>query len=151
MKAAYLKLFLPAMALIERAPVLGAERLVGVESARVMSQSMPWIAAETGMFRKYNRSFRWSISGCLRPALLGRNGKDRLSRQIVGRSEMSFDGRSLTRTRFRSIPSNRPATSATARSFWVASLNRPAMKPATTTSRRTARYPEQEGTRLQRH
>lgn len=57
MKAAYLKLFLPAMALIERAPVLGAERLVGVESARVMSQSMPWIAAETGMFRKYNLEF----------------------------------------------------------------------------------------------
>ena len=57
MKAAYLKLFLPAMALIERAPVLGAERLVGVESARVMSQLMPWIAAETGMFRKYDRRY----------------------------------------------------------------------------------------------
>jgi hypothetical protein len=52
MKAAYLKLFLPAMALIERGPVLGVERLVGVEPARVMSQSVPWIAAETGIFRK---------------------------------------------------------------------------------------------------
>ncbi|HWH80221.1 MAG TPA: ABC transporter substrate-binding protein [Candidatus Binatus sp.] len=35
----------------------GAERLVGVQSARVISQSMPWIAEETGIFRKYNLEF----------------------------------------------------------------------------------------------
>jgi ABC-type nitrate/sulfonate/bicarbonate transport system substrate-binding protein len=35
----------------------GADRLVGVQSARVMSQSMPWIAQETGIFRKYNLEF----------------------------------------------------------------------------------------------
>jgi ABC-type nitrate/sulfonate/bicarbonate transport system substrate-binding protein len=34
-----------------------AERLVGVQSARVISQSMPWIAEETGIFRKYNLEF----------------------------------------------------------------------------------------------
>ena len=34
-----------------------AERLLGVQSARVMSQSMPWIAEETGIFRKYNLEF----------------------------------------------------------------------------------------------
>jgi ABC-type nitrate/sulfonate/bicarbonate transport system substrate-binding protein len=34
-----------------------AERLIGVQSARVMSQSMPWIAEETGIFRKYNLEF----------------------------------------------------------------------------------------------
>ena len=34
-----------------------ADRLVGVQSARVMSQSMPWIAQETGLFRKYNMEF----------------------------------------------------------------------------------------------
>ena len=34
-----------------------AERLIGVQSARVMSQSMPWIAQETGIFRKYNLEF----------------------------------------------------------------------------------------------
>jgi hypothetical protein len=28
-----------------------------VQSARVMSQSMPWIAEETGIFRKYNLEF----------------------------------------------------------------------------------------------
>ena len=34
-----------------------AERLVGVHSARVMSQSMPWIAEEAGLFRKYDLEF----------------------------------------------------------------------------------------------
>jgi len=34
-----------------------ADRLLGVQSARVMSQSMPWIAQETGIFRKYNLEF----------------------------------------------------------------------------------------------
>jgi ABC-type nitrate/sulfonate/bicarbonate transport system substrate-binding protein len=34
-----------------------ADRLVGVQSARVMSQSMPWIAQETGIFKKHNLEF----------------------------------------------------------------------------------------------
>lgn len=34
-----------------------ADRLVALQSARVMSQSMPWIAEETGIFRKYNLEF----------------------------------------------------------------------------------------------
>jgi ABC-type nitrate/sulfonate/bicarbonate transport system substrate-binding protein len=34
-----------------------ADRLIGVQSARVMSQSMPWIAQETGIFRKHNLEF----------------------------------------------------------------------------------------------
>ena len=38
-------------------PVWAADRLLGVQSARVMSQSMPWIAEETGLFRKYNLEF----------------------------------------------------------------------------------------------
>jgi NitT/TauT family transport system substrate-binding protein len=38
-------------------PAPGADRLLGVQSARVMSQSMPWIAQETGIFRKYNLEF----------------------------------------------------------------------------------------------
>ncbi len=38
-------------------PIWGADRLLGVQSARVMSQSMPWIAQETGIFRKYNLEF----------------------------------------------------------------------------------------------
>jgi hypothetical protein len=43
--------------LIGAFPVGGADRLLGVQSARVMSQSMPWIAQETGIFRKYNLEF----------------------------------------------------------------------------------------------
>ena len=34
-----------------------ADKLLGVHSARVMSQSMPWIAEETGLFRKYDLEF----------------------------------------------------------------------------------------------
>jgi ABC-type nitrate/sulfonate/bicarbonate transport system substrate-binding protein len=35
-----------------------ADRLVGLHSAQVMSQSMPWIAQEAGLFRKYDLDFR---------------------------------------------------------------------------------------------
>jgi len=42
---------------ISAGPASGADRLLGVQSARVMSQSMPWIAQETGIFRKYNLEF----------------------------------------------------------------------------------------------
>ena len=36
---------------------LAADRLLGIHSARVMSQSLPWIAEEAGLFRKYNLEF----------------------------------------------------------------------------------------------
>jgi ABC-type nitrate/sulfonate/bicarbonate transport system substrate-binding protein len=36
---------------------LAADKLLGVHSARVMSQSMPWIAEEAGLFRKYDLDF----------------------------------------------------------------------------------------------
>jgi NitT/TauT family transport system substrate-binding protein len=42
---------------VAASPASGADRLLGVQSARVMSQSMPWIAQETGIFRKYNLEF----------------------------------------------------------------------------------------------
>ncbi|MBI4525780.1 MAG: ABC transporter substrate-binding protein [Deltaproteobacteria bacterium] len=34
-----------------------ADKLIGIHSARVMSQSMPWIAQEAGLFKKYNVDF----------------------------------------------------------------------------------------------
>jgi len=37
--------------------VSAADKLVGIHSARVMSQSMPWIAQEAGLFKKYNIDF----------------------------------------------------------------------------------------------
>jgi NitT/TauT family transport system substrate-binding protein len=51
-----------------------AERLVGLQSARVMSQSMPWIAHEAGLFPKYNLDFQLvyiSSSPMATAALLG--------------------------------------------------------------------------------
>jgi len=37
---------------------LAAEKLLGIHSARTMSQSMPWIAQEIGLFRKYDLDFQ---------------------------------------------------------------------------------------------
>jgi NitT/TauT family transport system substrate-binding protein len=50
------------------------EKLVGIHSARVMSQSMPWMAQEAGLFKKYNLDFHLvfiSSSGIVTAALLG--------------------------------------------------------------------------------
>ena len=51
-----------------------AEKLVGIYSARVMSQSMPWIAEEAGLFPKYNLDFHLvyiASSGMVTAAMLG--------------------------------------------------------------------------------
>jgi NitT/TauT family transport system substrate-binding protein len=37
---------------------LAADKLIGFHSARTMSQAMPWIAAEAGLFRKYDLDFQ---------------------------------------------------------------------------------------------
>jgi ABC-type nitrate/sulfonate/bicarbonate transport system substrate-binding protein len=39
-------------------PSDAADRLIGLHSAQVMSQSMPWIAQEAGLFKKYDLDFR---------------------------------------------------------------------------------------------
>src|SRR3989304_9847460 len=38
--------------------LFAADRLIGLHSAQVMSQSMPWIAPEAGLFKKYDLDFR---------------------------------------------------------------------------------------------
>ena len=38
--------------------IFAADRLIGLHSAQVMSQSMPWIAQEAGLFKKYDLDFR---------------------------------------------------------------------------------------------
>ena len=38
--------------------ISAADRLIGLHSAQVMSQSMPWIAQEAGLFKKYDLDFR---------------------------------------------------------------------------------------------
>lgn len=60
------KLFrgLPLAALLACLPVCApdsagaADKLIGLHSAQVMSQSMPWIAQEAGLFKKYDLDFR---------------------------------------------------------------------------------------------
>ena len=37
--------------------LLAADKLIGIHSARVLSQSMPWVATEAGLFKKYNIDF----------------------------------------------------------------------------------------------
>src|SRR5713226_3015022 len=46
--------------LLAHAPTatVAADKLIGIHSARVMSQSMPWIAEEAGLFKKYNLDFQ---------------------------------------------------------------------------------------------
>jgi NitT/TauT family transport system substrate-binding protein len=39
-------------------PGLTADKLLGIHSARTMSQSMPWIAEEVGLFKKYDLDFQ---------------------------------------------------------------------------------------------
>ncbi len=54
--------------------VSGAEKLIGIHSARVMSQSMPWIAQEAGLFKKHDLDFQLvfiSSSGMVTAAMLG--------------------------------------------------------------------------------
>src|SRR4030095_8377777 len=59
----------PATARAAAAP----DKMVGIHSARVMSQSMPWMAQEAGLFKKYNLDFSLvfiSSSGIVTAALL---------------------------------------------------------------------------------
>src|ERR1700752_202958 len=60
----------PATARAAAAP----DKMVGIHSARVMSQSMPWMAEEAGLFKKYNLDFNLvfiSSSSIVTAALLG--------------------------------------------------------------------------------
>ncbi|HEY7165403.1 MAG TPA: ABC transporter substrate-binding protein [Candidatus Binatia bacterium] len=55
-----------------------ADKLVGIHSARTMSQSMPWIAEEVGLFRKYGLDFQLvyiSSSSLVTAALLSGDGE----------------------------------------------------------------------------
>lgn len=53
---------------------LAPDKLVGIHSSRVMSQSFPWVAQEAGLFKKYNLDFNLvfiSSSSIVTAALLG--------------------------------------------------------------------------------
>ena len=68
--AIYFLLLAPALTYSASAP----DKLVGIHSARVMSQSLPWMAQEAGLFKKYNLDFNLvfiSSSSIVTAALLG--------------------------------------------------------------------------------
>ena len=52
------ELFLLAVIAFSTNCANAADRLTGLHSAQVMSQSMPWIAQEAGLFKKYDLDFR---------------------------------------------------------------------------------------------
>jgi len=90
MKRIFSAIFPPALiALAALAPQLNsipahaAEKMIGIHSARVMSQSMPWIAQEAGLFKKHNVDFQLvfiASSNMVTAAMLG------------GDAEMSLTG-----------------------------------------------------------
>ncbi|HEY2987938.1 MAG TPA: ABC transporter substrate-binding protein [Candidatus Binatia bacterium] len=58
--------------------VCAADKLVGLHSAQVLSQSMPWIAQDAGLFKKYDLDFRLvfiSSSPVATAAMLGGDGE----------------------------------------------------------------------------
>jgi NitT/TauT family transport system substrate-binding protein len=58
------------------------EKLLGIHSARTVSQSMPWIAQEVGLFRKYDLDFQLvyiSSSSMVTAAMLSGDGEVALS------------------------------------------------------------------------
>jgi len=67
-------LFFVMLSASHAAGAAAPERLIGVHSARVMSQSFPWVAQEAGLFKKYNLDFNLvfiSSSSIVAAALLG--------------------------------------------------------------------------------
>src|SRR3989337_2144599 len=84
----------------------GADRLLGVQSARVMSQSMPWIAQETGIFRRYNLEFPLVYIGSSPLATAAMRGGDAQLLVDGALGHARDRGRiSLCRVRSRSAPS----------------------------------------------
>jgi len=65
---------LVVIAIFFACPASSADRLVGIQSARVLSQSLPWVAEEAGLFQKYNLDFQLvyiASSGMATAAMLG--------------------------------------------------------------------------------
>ena len=72
--AGQLAVFLFVLVFLPPGLAQAADKLVGIHSARVMSQSMPWMAQEAGLFKKYNLDFSLvfiASSGIVTAALLG--------------------------------------------------------------------------------
>ena len=78
------------------------DKLIGIHSARVMSQSFPWVAQEAGLFKKYNLDFNLvfiSSSNIVTAALLGGDaemtvtgGIGNVAAYVKGSTDVVFTG-----------------------------------------------------------
>jgi len=78
------------------------DKLVGIHSSRVMSQSFPWVAQEAGLFKKYNLDFNLvfiSSSNIVTAALLGGDaemtvtgGIGNVAAYVKGSTDLVFTG-----------------------------------------------------------
>jgi NitT/TauT family transport system substrate-binding protein len=78
------------------------DKLVGIHSSRVMSQSFPWVAQEAGLFKKYNLDFNLvfiSSSSIVTAALLGGDaemtvtgGIGNVAAYVKGSTDVVFTG-----------------------------------------------------------
>src|SRR5918996_330715 len=81
--------FLVLVLCFARGFAAAADKLVGIHSARVMSQSLPWMAQEAGLFKKYNLDFNLvfiSSSSIVTAALLGGDAEMTVTGRIGGNS-----------------------------------------------------------------
>ncbi len=91
-----------ALAMLASARAAAADRLVGIHSARVLSQAMPWIAAEAGLFKKYNLDFQLvyiASSPAVTAAMLGGDaeialtgGEGNIRAYVQGATDFVFIG-----------------------------------------------------------
>jgi NitT/TauT family transport system substrate-binding protein len=82
--------------------VSAAEKFVTIHAARVMAQSMPWIAQEAGLFQKYNLDFRLvyiASSAMVTAAMLGGDadmsltgGVGNVRAYVQGATDIAFVG-----------------------------------------------------------
>ncbi len=78
------------------------DKLIGIHSSRVMSQSFPWVAQEAGIFKKYNLDFNLvfiSSSNIVTAALLGGDaemtvtgGIGNVAAYVKGSTDVVFTG-----------------------------------------------------------
>jgi NitT/TauT family transport system substrate-binding protein len=70
-------------ALFAQSSALAADKLTAIYTARVMSQAMPWIAQETGLFNKYDLEV---------PVIFVTPGAPAVAAMLTGDSELSLQG-----------------------------------------------------------
>jgi NitT/TauT family transport system substrate-binding protein len=97
-----LPIFILALCLMIAARAQAADKLVGIHSARVLSQSMPWIAQDAGLFKKHSLEFPLvfiASSPAVTAAMLGGDaeigltgGEGMIRAYIQGATEFVFIG-----------------------------------------------------------